>query len=97
LSGLNFTLAPVNFERKQLFDDWEDMTLVGKPVLSKYSAKIPVQYDTDYIIRVSPSRNRESQKLDNSVQVQERSPMSQPCLKTKELVLVYICMTALQF
>jgi hypothetical protein len=23
--------------------------------------------------------------------------MSQPCLKTKELVLVYICMTALQF
>ena len=50
---MNFTVVPVNFERKQLFDDWDDMTLVGKPVLSKYSAKIPVENDTDYIIRVS--------------------------------------------
>lgn len=53
MASVNFTVVPVNFERKQLFDDWDDMTLVRKPVLSKYSAKIPVQYDTDYIIRVS--------------------------------------------
>jgi len=53
MSNLNFTVVPVNFERKKLFDDWDDMKLVGKPVLSKYSAKFQVDYDTDYIIRVS--------------------------------------------
>ena len=52
LSNLNFSVVPVNFERKKLLDDWEDMTLVGKPVLSKYSAKISVDFDTDYVIRV---------------------------------------------
>ena len=49
---MNFSVVPVNFERKKLLDDWEDMTLVGKPVLSKYSAKISVDFDTDYVIRV---------------------------------------------
>ena len=70
MSNLNFTVVPVNFERKKLFDDWDDMKLVGKPVLSKYSAKFQVDYDTDYIIRVSRSLflyNRKDTKIRHTV------------------------------
>lgn len=44
-----YSTAAVQLQKKKLSDRWEDSL---RPFLIKYSAKINVEYDTRYIIRV---------------------------------------------
>ena len=47
---IKYSSAPVLFEMKKFLDQWEDSM---RPLTMVYYAKIHVEYDTNYIIRVS--------------------------------------------
>ena len=48
--SLNYSIAPVRIQRKQLLDKWEDSI---RPLSTVYQAKVNVTYDSNYIFRVS--------------------------------------------
>ena len=47
---IKYSSAPVLFEMKKFLDQWEDSM---RPLTMVYYAKIHVEYDTNYIFRVS--------------------------------------------
>ena len=48
--SINYSIAPVRIERKQLLDKWEDSI---RPLSTIYQAKVTTNYDSNYIFRVS--------------------------------------------
>ena len=49
-SPIKYSSAPVLFEMKKFLDEWEDSM---RPLTTVYYARIAVEYDTNYIFRVS--------------------------------------------
>ena len=47
---IKYSSAPVLFEMKKFLDEWEDSM---RPLTMVYYTKIHVEYDTNYIFRVS--------------------------------------------